>query len=213
LSILHKSSWFHQYIENHRDLSVLLCGIISICWSIPSLFNIGNRYVPEDSGFYCSLKWNDSAIYSRIFIISIIFFNYILPFFIVIYSNLRVWCVLRHLLKSHYHHQNYSSLPTDHRRLPIDLRKSLIDAQLKETTNRLRKFKIDQRYAFITAIMAAQYLIIWTPYAFIVILKFIGQTNFIERHPFLPTLSALFAKISLILNPLILLYTSKMNHS
>jgi hypothetical protein len=186
---------------------------------MPSLFNIGNRYVPEDSGFYCSLKWNDPAIFSRIFIISIIFFNYILPFFLVIYSNLRVWCVIRGLLKSYHHHQSYSSLklksslPKNHRSLSIDLRKRLIDAQLKETTNRLQKLKIDQHYAFITAIMAAQYLIIWTPYAYIVILKFIGETKFIDRHPFLPTLSALFAKISLILNPLILIYTSKMNRT
>ncbi len=91
----------------------------------------------------------------------------------------------------------------------IDLRKQLIDAQLKETTNRLWRLKIDKRYAFITGIIAAQYLIIWTPYSFIVILKFTGKTTFIEHYPSLPTL---FAKISLILNPIILIYTSKMTH-
>jgi hypothetical protein len=146
------------------------------------------------------------------------FLNYILPFFLVIYSNLRVWCILRHLLKSHNHLNNpslrlNSSLSTDNGRLLIDLRKRLTDEQLKEKTNRLQKLKIDQHYAFITAIMAAQCLIAWTPYAFVVILKFTGQTKFLGRHPYLPTLVALFARIALILNPLILIYTNKMTHS
>jgi hypothetical protein len=211
LSILHKSSWFNKFLEHHRDFSVLLCGIISICWSTPSLFNIGNKYIPESDGFYCSLRWNDTSIYSRIFIISILFFNYILPFFLVIYSNLRVWCILRYLLK--IHHNLNLNLSTDNKIISIDLRKRLTDTQLKETINRLQKLKIDQRYAFITAILATQYLIVWSPYAFIVILQFTGQTGFIERHPFLPTLFALVAKIALILNPLILFYTSKMTHT
>ena len=217
-SILHKSNWFNKYLEHHRDISVLLCGLVAICWSIPSFFDIGNRYIQEDAGFYCSLKWDDPAIHSRIFVILLIFFNYIIPFFLVIYSNLRVWCILRHLLKS-YQNLTYplsttniisSVYTSDQIALSIDLRKQLIDAHLKETTNRLQRLKIDKRYAFITGIIAAQYLIIWTPYAFIAILKFTGQTMFIKHYPSLPTLFSLFAKISLILNPIILIYTSKM---
>jgi hypothetical protein len=227
-SILHKSNRINKFLEDHRDSSVLLCALISLGWSLPSLFNIGTKYISEDSGFYCSLQWDDPAIHSRIFVILLIFFNYIIPFFLVIYSNLRVWCTLRHLLKS-YHNLNRSSLrltyplataniispscSPNQLAFSIDLRKRLTDAQLTETTNRLQKLKIDQRYAFITAILAAQYLIIWTPYAFIVILKFTGQTMFIERYTFLPTLFALFAKISLVLNPIFMIYTNKMTHS
>jgi hypothetical protein len=228
LNILHEPNRLNKFLEHHRDLSVLLCAIISICWSLPPFFEIGNKYIRAGVGFYCSLKWNDSSIHSRIFLISLMFFNYIIPFFLVIYTNLRVWCTIRRLLKSRCS-LNYSTLHitsplstahilsssclTDSVTLQNDLRKLLTDVQLKETTNRLKRLKVDQRYAFLTAMIAAQYVIVWTPYAFISMLTFSGQTIFIDHYPFWPTLFALLAKFSLILNPLILIYTNKMTHS
>jgi hypothetical protein len=94
--------------------------------------------------------------------------------------------------------------------LHIDLRKCLSDARLQETTNRLQRLKIDRRYARMTAMIAAQYIIAWTPYACIEILNLTGRSTFVQRNPFLSTFCALMAKLSLILNPLILIYTSKM---
>ncbi|CAF3726433.1 unnamed protein product [Adineta steineri] len=228
-SILHKSNWFNKFLENHRNLNTLLCALLSICWSLPPLFEIGSRYVPEGTGFYCSLEWNDPSIQSRIYVLSVIFVNYIIPFFLIIFTNVRVWYTLRCLLKSCYNSYNYRSLPInsciikaniisssyiiDNKILNIELGKVLIDAQLKETTNRLQRLQIDRRYAYMTVMMAAQYFLVWTPYACVSALELIGQTTFIRQYPFLPTFFALFAKLSIILNPIILIYTSKMVHS
>lgn len=209
LSVLHKTSPWHRLLEKHRDASVSFCALLAIAWALPPMFHLGTRFVREGIGFYCSLDWNDSALHSRIFLITLILFNYCIPFILLVYSNVRVCCTLRRLLKSrdYSHHLTLtnSMVPSQ-----IDLRKSLSDARLKETTNRLQRLKLDRRYGCMTAIIATQYLIAWTPYALIEILNVTGRTTFIQRNAFLPTYCALLAKLSLILNPLILLYTSKM---
>jgi hypothetical protein len=220
LSILHKTSWLNRLLEQHCDLNVLFCAVLALCWALPPLFGLGNRFVREGAGFYCSLDWDNSSIYSRIFLISLIFFNYVTPFILLVYSNLRVYCTLRYLLKSRDDSKYFSLLEgfslskasyrTDGIPLQIDLRKCLSDVRLKETTNRLQRLKIDRRYAQMTAIIAIQYLIAWTPYACIELLNISGRTRFVERNPFLATFCALLAKLSLILNPIILIYTSNM---
>jgi hypothetical protein len=191
-----------------------------VCWALFPIFGLGNRFVREGIGFYCSLDWDDPSVQSRIFLITLIIFNYVIPFILLIYSNLRVYCTLHRLLKS-CDGSMYSSLPMalslskesyviDRIPLHVDVRKCLSDARLKATTNRLQRLKIDRRYARMTAMIAAQYLIAWTPYACIEILNLSGQSTFVQRNPFLPTICALLAKLSLILNPLVLIYTSKM---
>jgi hypothetical protein len=92
----------------------------------------------------------------------------------------------------------------------IDLRKCFSDVRLQQTTNRLQRLKIDRRYVLMTAIIATQYLIAWTPYACIEILNLSGKSTFLQRNSFLATFCALLAKLSLILNPIILIYTSQM---
>jgi hypothetical protein len=220
LSVLHKTSWLNRLLEQNCDLNVLCCALIALCWALPPIFGLGNGFVREGVGFYCSLDWNNSSIYSRIFLISLIFFNYVIPFILLFYSNLRVCCTLYRLLKSR-DDSSYFSLPeafsrskasylTDRVSLQIDLHKYSAEVRLKETTNRLQRLKIDRRYTLMTAIIAIQYLIAWTPYACIELLNLSGRSTFVERNPFLSTFCALLAKLSLILNPIILIYTSKM---
>ncbi|CAF3467256.1 unnamed protein product, partial [Rotaria sp. Silwood2] len=140
-------------------------------------FGIGNEYVREGVGFYCSLNWKNPSIYSRIYLISVIFFNYFMPLILLVYSNLRVYFTLHHLLKSSKSpkyirlsktfSQSKNSDVIDRMSLEIDLNRCLPDTRLEETTNRLQRLKIDRRYALITAMIAAQYLITWTPYTFV----------------------------------------------
>ncbi|CAF1441944.1 unnamed protein product [Rotaria sordida] len=217
LSVLHKTSWLNQLLEQHSGLNVLCCALLAICWTLPPVFGIGNKYIREGVGFYCSLDWKDPSIYSRIYLTSVVLFNYFIPLILLVYSNLRVCFTLHHLLKSSgnskYIPLSKTSDTTDRRSSEIDLTKCLIDVQLKETTNRLQRLKIDRHYAFITFIIAAQYLITWTPYTLVEILNVIGQNTFIQRNPFLPTLCGLLAKFSLILNPLVLIYSNKMTET
>ncbi len=57
--------------------------------------------------------------------------------------------------------------------------------------------------------LISSYLISWTPYSIIAILQLLN-IKFIFQHAFLITLSALVAKISVILTPVV--YISIMNH-
>lgn len=220
LSVLHKSSWLYRLLEQHRDASLGCCALLAVAWALPPIFSLGTKFVREGIGFYCSLDWNDPAVHSRIFLMFLISFNYFIPFILLVYSNLRVCCTLRRLLQSRDCLSLPKALPfstsayaSDILPLQVDLRKCLSDARLKETTNRLQRLKLDRRYALMTAMIASQYLIAWTPYACIEILNITGRSTFIQRNAFLPTFCALLAKLSLILNPLILMYTSKMTQA
>lgn len=220
LSVLHKTSWLNRLFEHRCDLSVICCILLACCWSFPPFFGIVNRFIREGAGFYCSLDWNNPSFVSRLFLISLIFFNFVMPFVLLVYSNLRICCTLRHLLNSSNCTTHPSTSQTisrtrnsyskDQKSLEINMRKCLSDVTLKETTNRLQRLKIDRRYALLTAVIAIQYLIAWTPYACIELLNLTGGSTFVQHNPFLPTFCALLAKLSLILNPTILIYTSKL---
>ncbi len=213
LSILYKTSWLNRLLEQRCDLNVLCCALLAFCWSFPPLFGIGTYFVREGAGFYCSLDWHNSSTQSHIFLITLIFFNYVIPFILLVYSNLRVYCVLRHLLKSRedlFLPEAFSLSKSSYLTDRISLQKCLSDDRFKHTINRLQRLKIDRRYALITAVISIHYLIAWTPYASIELLNLTGRSTFIQRNPFLPTFCALLAKLSLIVNPIILIYTSKM---
>jgi 7 transmembrane receptor (rhodopsin family) len=225
VNIIHKNSSFSRWMENHRTSSVLICAIVSLAWSVPPLFNWGNAYTSEHIGFHCSLDWNSSAFHSRFFVYSLLICNYFLILFMLIYSNLRVYFVLRHLLKANK--QLSASLIPPILHLSIanincaaclivnsnvqpESRKRLSDRQIRGKLNRLERWKVDRRYARITAIMVTQFVIAWTPYAILATVIITGHMDWARQYPILATVSELFAKFSLILNPLILIFTSRM---
>ena len=225
INIVYKHSSFCRLFEHYRGLSVIICALISLCWSLPPLLNVGNTYKYEDIGFHCSLDWNNSAFHSRIFVYSLIICNYFILLIMLIYSNLRVYFLLRYLLKSNKYFDsplipsilrlsianlNSTSNLIHYSGLGSDLKKHLSDRQLTRRLSRLQRLKVDQRYARITAIMVIQFIIGWTPYAILAILIINGHIEFVRQHPLFSTISELLAKFSLILNPLILIYTSKM---
>ncbi len=225
ISIVHKPSSAGCYFQHYRGLSVIICALISLCWALPPLLNVGNTYTHEGIGFHCSLDWNNSAFQSRFFLYSLLFFNYILLLLILIYSNLRIYFILRRLLKSHQSlnsslistilrvsigNINSSSNFIYHSNSESSIRKYVSDRQLKRKFNRLQRLKIDQRYARITAIMVGQFIIGWTPYAILALIIIKGRIEFVRQHPMFSIVSELLAKFSLVLNPLILIYTNRM---
>lgn len=209
INIVHKHSTLSRFVEHYRGLNVIICALISFCWSIPPLLNIGNTYKDEGIGFYCSLDWNNSAFQSRLFLYTLIICNYFLLLIILIYTNLRVYFVLRYLLKSNQGFNSSSNL-IYHLNLDPNLRKHVSDRQLKRKLNRLQRLKMDRRYAFITIIMVSQFIISSTPYVILALMIINGKIELIRRYPIFSTAAELLAKFSLILNPLILIYTSKM---
>lgn len=220
LSILHKPSWLNRIIEQHSCINVLCCALLAICWTLPPVFGFGNKFIREGVGFYCSLDWKDPSFQSRLFLISVIFFNYFGPFILLFYSNIRIYFTLHGLLKVPIQTtfivlpmtvcQSETSNTAESGSLSSD---SIEEISSEETVNRLQRLKVDRRFAIMTTITAAQYLITWTPYAFLELLNISGRNKFLQHNPFLPTLCALFAKLSLILNPFILIYTNKVTEN
>ena len=222
VNIIHKHSSFNRFFQHNRGWFVIISALISLCWSLPPLLSLGNAYTSESIGFHCSLDWSNSAFHSRVFVYSLLICNYFILLFVLIYSNLRVYFVLRSLLKSNKHFSS-SLIPTILRfsnvnidsslfysGLRPDLRKYLSDRQLKRKLSRLQRLKVDRRYARITAIMATQFILAWTPYAIMALIIIHGHLEYIQQYPIFLVLSELLAKLSLILNPLILIYTGKM---
>lgn len=225
VNIIHKNSGFSRWMENHRNMSVLICALISLAWSVPPLFDLGNAYTTQGIGFHCSLDWNNSAFHSRLFVYSLLICNYFLLLFVLIYSNLRVYFVLRRLLKVNKQ-PSASLIPTIlrlsianissascvivKRNLQPELRKQISDREIRRKLGRLERLKVDQRYARITAIMVTQFVIAWTPYAILATVVITGHIEWAREYQILSTVSELLAKFSLILNPLILIFTSRM---
>jgi hypothetical protein len=225
VSIIHKHSSFNRSLGRCRGISVIICALISLCWSLPPLLKIENTYTNEGVGFYCSLDWNNSAFHSRLYIYSLLICNYFILLFVLIYSNLHVYFVLRRLLKSNKY-INSSLVPTilhlaivnihsstysvHNYGLRSESRKRIFDQRLKRRLGRLQRLKIDQRYARITAIMVTQFLMAWTPYAILALIIINGHIELLRQYPILSTIAELLAKFSLILNPLIMIYTSQM---
>lgn len=228
ISIVCRSNSSRYFLEHHRGLCVIICALISLCWSIPPLLNLGNTFTKEGIGFQCSLDWNNSAFQSRLFLYSLLICNYFLLLIILIYSNLRIYLLLRRLIKAnksfnlsvsetmlHFCTTNTNSFSNCICHSPLDShsRKSESDRRLTRKLSRLQRLKMDQRYAHITAIMVTQFIIGWTPYAILALIIINGGTEVVRRYPMFSTISELMAKFSLVFNPLILIYTNKMREN
>lgn len=224
ISIVCQSNSSYHFLKHHRNLSVFICALISLGWSIPPLFNVGNTFTNEGIGFQCSLDWNNSAFQSRLFLYSLLICNYFLLLIILIYSNVRIYLLLRRLIQAnqsfhspvstiinHLSTTNSNSFSNDiyHSPSDIHMQKMLSDRRL----SRLQRLKMDQRYAHITTIMVAQFIIGWTPYAILALIIINNGLEFVRRYPMFSTVSELMAKFSLIFNPLILIYTNKMREN
>jgi hypothetical protein len=55
INIVYKHSSSSRFLEHYRGLNVIICALISLCWSLPPLLNVGNTYTDESIGFHCSL--------------------------------------------------------------------------------------------------------------------------------------------------------------
>lgn len=104
--------------------------------------------------------------------------------FVVLFDVCSSHTIVLRIIPHRKHSLFKSAYATDRISFQINLRKCLSDARLKETTNRLQRLKIDRRYALLTAVIAIQYLIAWTPYACIELLNLTGRSTFVERNPF-----------------------------
>lgn len=84
--------------------------------------------------------------------------------------------------------------------MPVRVRHRLIDIFTVAESNRLKRLRIDRRFARATMIIVVHYLLAWTPYATCGIIQMILAMNYIQYQipPMILTASALTAKMAVI---------------
>ena len=198
--------------------SVSICWLFSLGLTLPPVFNYWISYVPEGLGFHCSINWNDYSTISFYYILISFITIYFLPLIILIFVNLRVHKIIRDIysFQSLYRSnertsdQRYSYL-FHRKKYPLHQqfqnRSSITSCYLRKAADR-KRLRAEYRFVRAVIFLVGSYIFAWTPYSINAVLQMF-HNEFIFRHTFLITLSALIAKLSVILAPFV--YLSIMN--
>ncbi|CAF1123847.1 unnamed protein product [Rotaria sordida] len=194
IKLFYNSSIIYRIIEkNNHFLFVLICWLISLFWSLPPLINIRPGYMHEGKGFDCSLNWIKSDIYSRLYLFFAFIFIYFLPLFCLLYTNIHILITIRQLI-----YKRYPLIPKSKEKISIDTRHHLIDKFTVIESNRLKRLRIDRRFAQATLVIVLHYLLAWTPYTICGILRMFIAMKYIhyEIPSMILTISTLTAKMA-----------------
>jgi hypothetical protein len=196
IRLFYHSSFIHRVIEPRKNFLVpVACWLVSLFWSLPPLIDNKPGFIREGYGFNCGLNWTSVDIRSRLYLCLAFAFIYFLPFFCLLYTNLRILITIRQFI-----YQQNSLIMQSNRNMPIDKRKKLIDLFTVVESNRLKRLRLDRRFAQATMMTVLHYLLAWTPYA----LSGILQMSFTIKHiayelpPMLLLVSALTAKLAVV---------------
>ena len=186
--------------------STITCWFLSIALTFPLLFDYLNSYQPEGLGFHCSINWQASSKLSRLHIFISFIFLYFLPLITLLFVNIRTHFIVRNIyikqLNSIFVQDfRYSSSMTTHQQGNDFEKANMNKYYVREATNR-KHFRMHHQSLRATVFLVSVYLIAWTPYSTIAILQLLNA-QFIFEHPFLITLSAVVAKLSVVLTPLV----------
>jgi hypothetical protein len=205
IKLFYKSSLIHRIIEHKMSYLIpFLCYFISLFWSLPPFMNVKPGFMREGQGFDCGLNWIQSDIRSRLYIILAFILIYFLPLFCLLYTNFGILIAIRQLI-----HRRYPLISKTSKTVPIDVRHRLIDIFTVAESNRLKRLRIDRRFAQATLITVLHYLLAWTPYAICGLTQMIlAMKNIDYQLPsMVVTASALIAKLSVIGQSCVYFYT------
>jgi len=198
--------------------STIICWILSISWTLPPVYDYWTSYIPEGLGFHCSINWNDHSKISQLYILLSFIGMYFIPLIILFVVNLRVHQEIRNIYSSLNSHDPYQQTSNQINVGLLNQRKYIIDKNLSNQSNTImcyihkaaerKRFKIEYRFAQAIIFLVSAYLISWTPYSIVAVLQ-LFRVEFIFQHAFFITLSAIIAKLSVILTPCV--YLSIMN--
>ncbi|CAF1542812.1 unnamed protein product, partial [Didymodactylos carnosus] len=91
-----------------------------------------------------------------------------------------------------------------------DVRKYLNDKLLICHAQKLKRLKIDRRFAIATIFFVTQYVLCWAPYATVALFQIFGIL-LVKKYPIILAACALVAKLSIIANPIVYIFTIKWN--
>ena len=203
--LFYHSSWIYRVVEHRKNYLIpIFCWLLALCWSLPPFLNVRPGFIREGQGFDCGLNWvaKDPRSYAYISLAFICI--YFLPLFCLLYTNIRILITIRRLI---YRRESFTS--KSHRSMSIDTRHRLIDIFTVAESSRLRRLRIDRRFAQATMITVLHYLLAWTPYALGGIFQMTISIKEIpyQLPPMLLTVSALTAKSAVIGQACVYYYT------
>ncbi|CAF0919977.1 unnamed protein product [Adineta steineri] len=195
---------FQQKIKIYNLSLPTICFILGSIWAVPPLFSHMSSYVPEGLGFHCGLDWYDTSLASRVYFFLLFISVYFIPMIIIIYINISIQRTIYRL--THLHPKvllEMNNIDTEDL-----LCKHISNTFSDEIKQRLQHFYDDQRFVIATRISVIIYLIAWTPYSIIALSQVFG-VSFSLYKPWVMTLCALLAKLSMIINPIIYTFILK----
>ena len=205
IRLFYTSSIFYRIIDHKHSALIPFVGwFLSFLWSTPPFMNVDPGFVREGQGFDCGLNWKKITRRSQTYLLLAFIFIYFLPLFTLIFTHLRILRAIRKLI-----HRRYPVLCNGVQVTPDEVRYRLIGMFTVAESNRLKRLRIDRRFAQATMITVVHYILAWTPYATCGMIQMALSMRYIDYQ--LPsmvlTASALTAKMAVIAQSTVYFYT------
>lgn len=205
IRLFYTSSIFYRIIDHRHSALIPFVGwFISLLWSLPPFMNVDPGFVREGQGFDCGLNWKKLTRRSHVYLSLALLCIYFLPLFTLIFTNARILVAIRKLIRRR---QPVLCIPAQ--TIPDEVRHRLIDLFTVAESNRLKRIRIDRRFAQATMITVLHYILAWTPYATCGMLQMAFAMNYIDYQipSMILTASALTAKMAVIGQSTVYFYT------
>ena len=196
IRLFYNSSWIHRFLESDKCYCIpFLCWFVALFWSFPPFLNVKPGFMREGQGFDCGLNWFSMDFRSLVYLCLAFLFIYFLPLFCLLFTNIRILMTIRRLI-----YRRESLLTKPDRTLSLQSRHRLIDMFTVAESTRLKRLRLDRRFARATMITVLHYLLAWTPYAAggLTQMFLSNQQISFQLPPMLLTASALTAKLAII---------------
>lgn len=161
IRLFYNASFIHRILISDKNCLIpFLCWFMSLFWSLPTFLDVKPGFLREGYGFDCGLNWFSTDFQSLLYLFLAFFFIYFLPLICLLFTNIRIFITIRRLI---YRRETF--LTSSDRNLSIQNRHRLIDVYTVAESTRLKRLRIDRRFAQAIMITVLHYLLAWTPYA------------------------------------------------
>ncbi|CAF1300279.1 unnamed protein product [Rotaria magnacalcarata] len=206
IRLFYNSSILHKIFEHKNNFLIpAVCWLISLMWSFPPFINIKPGFKREGKGFDCGINWGVNDLRSCLYILLVFLFIYFLPLFCLIYTNMRILKTIRKLIYRRNSLRPKATVDI----IPRDSRHHFINVFTVAESNRLKRLRIDRKFAQAVMITVIHYLLAWTPYATCAIIQLATAMTYIQYQvpPMLIAGSALLAKMAIMGQSCVYFYT------
>ena len=159
IRLFYNSTVLYRIIDHKRSFLIpFVCWFISFLWSLPPFMNVEPGFTREGQGFDCGLNWKLVTTRSHLYLLLAVVLIYFLPLFSIIFANVHILITIRKLIRRRCPVSSMYAKP-----MSDNTRHRLIDMFTVAESNRLKRLRIDRRFAQATMITVLHYILAWTP--------------------------------------------------